>query len=74
MEELEQTRIDLFGRSGKFTLSSKEIANIPIDEKKQYGITLNEVKQTLENLLSEKKNELNNSARVWFDPTIPAKN
>ncbi len=73
LEELEQTRIDLFGRSGKFTLSSKEIANIPIDEKKQYGITLNEVKQTLENLLSEKKNELNNSARVWFDPTIPAK-
>ncbi len=73
LKELEQIRIDLFGRSGKFTLSSKEIAKVPNEEKKQFGITLNEVKNTLEELIAEKKNELKTEARVWFDPTMPAK-
>lgn len=73
LAELEEIRIDLFGRSGKFTISSKEISKVAIEEKKQFGITLNEVKNTLEELLAEKKNELSNSARVWFDPTMPAK-
>lgn len=73
LDELEQIRIDLFGRSGKFTTASKAIANISKEEIKQYGITLNEVKSTLEELLAEKKNELNNNARIWFDPTMPAK-
>ncbi len=73
LAELEQIRIDLFGKSGKFTMASKEIVNIPVDDKKQYGIILNEVKSTLEGLLAEKKNELSNAARVWFDPTMPAK-
>lgn len=73
LEELEQIRIDFFGKSGKFTTLSKEIKNISVEEKKQFGITLNEVKNTLEVLLASKKNELNNSARVWFDPTMPAK-
>jgi len=73
LEELEQIRIDLFGRSGKFTLASKEIVNVPNEEKKQFGLILNEVKNTLEEQLAERKNELNNSARVWFDPTMPAK-
>ncbi len=72
LNELEQIRIDLFGRNGKFTLSSKEISKVPAEEKKQYGITLNEVKNTLEELIAQKKNDLTNSARVWFDPTMPA--
>ncbi len=73
LDELEQIRIDLFGRSGKFTTASKEIINVPNEEKKQFGITLNEVKNTLEEQLAEKRNELNNNARVWFDPTMPSK-
>lgn len=73
LEELEQIRIDLFGKSGKFTVASKAIVNVNKDEKKQFGITLNEVKSTLENLIAEKRNELNNNAREWFDPTMPAK-
>lgn len=73
LKELEQIRIDLFGKSGKFTLASKDIKNVSVEDKKQFGITLNEVKNTLESLIAEKKNELNNNARVWFDPTMPAK-
>ncbi|MFZ3301770.1 MAG: phenylalanine--tRNA ligase subunit alpha [Microgenomates group bacterium] len=72
LNELEQIRIDLFGKSGKFTIASKDISKVTPEEKKQYGITLNEVKNTLLELLATKKNELNNNARVWFDPTMPA--
>lgn len=73
LSELEEIRIDLFGKSGKFTTASRGIVNVPLEEKKQYGITLNEVKYTLEELITEKKNDLNNLARVWFDPTMPGK-
>ena len=73
LDELEQIRIDLFGKSGKFTLTSKEISKVTDEEKKQFGITLNEVKNTLGELIASKKNELNNLARVWFDPTMPSK-
>jgi len=73
LEELEQIRIDLFGRSGKFTVSSKEIKNLKDEERKQAGIIINEVKDTLEELIAEKKNQLSNAARVWFDPTMPGK-
>ncbi|WKZ25764.1 MAG: phenylalanine--tRNA ligase subunit alpha [bacterium] len=73
VNELEQIRIDLFGRNGKFTFLSKNISKIDSEARKQYGITLNEVKNTLEILVTEKKNELNNNAREWFDPTMPAK-
>lgn len=72
LNELEQIRIDLFGKSGKFTTASKDISKVNVEEKKQYGITLNEVKNTLLELLAVKKNELSNNARVWFDPTMPA--
>lgn len=73
LNELEQIRIDLFGRSGKFTLASKEIKNISPDDKKQYGIILNEVKNTLEELMQSKKNDLKINIREWFDPTLPPK-
>ncbi len=73
LEELETLRIDLFGRSGKFTLASKNIKSVSEENKKQYGITLNEIKNTLEELIQSKKNDLKVNIREWFDPTIPPK-
>lgn len=73
LKELEQVRIDLFGRNGKFTLYSKEISKVSPEQKKQFGIILNEVKNTLNKLITEKKNDLKIVIREWFDPTMPAK-
>lgn len=73
LKELEQIRIDLFGRSGKFTSVSKEIKNLKDEERKQAGIILNEVKNTLEELIQTKKNDLKIDIREWFDPTMPAR-
>jgi phenylalanyl-tRNA synthetase alpha chain len=72
-EELEQIRIDLFGRNGKLTELFKSIKNVPNEERKQIGILINEVKNTIESLIANQKNSFKENAREWFDPTMPAK-
>jgi phenylalanyl-tRNA synthetase alpha chain len=69
--ELEQIRIDYFGRSGKLTNLMKKIREVPNDQKKQIGQTINEVKTSVENLINEQKNSFKENAREWFDPTVP---
>jgi phenylalanyl-tRNA synthetase alpha chain len=69
--ELEQIRIDYFGRNGKLTGLMKKIREVPETERKQIGQTINDVKNTIEKLVSNQKNSFKQSARVWFDPTIP---
>lgn len=73
LKELEQIRIDLFGRSGKITKETKELKNLKDNERKEFGILVNEIKKTLENELQEKKNSLLSCVRQWFDPTMPSK-
>ncbi len=69
--ELEQIRIDLFGRNGKITGLLKRIKEVPSEEKQQTGILLNDTKRTLEGLIAEQKNSFKENAREWFDPTVP---
>lgn len=69
--ELEQIRIDLLGRNGKITSLIKGIKDIDPSQRQQVGILINETKATIENLLLEQKNSFKESAREWFDPTIP---
>ena len=72
--ELEELRAAYLGRNGKFTLLIKKIKEVPPEKRKEFGITLNESKVAIENLLSDKKQELIKSLsekRDWFDLTIP---
>jgi phenylalanyl-tRNA synthetase alpha chain len=69
--ELEQMRIDLFGRNGKITGLVKRIKEVPIENRQQIGSLINETKQTLESLIAEQRNSFKAQAREWFDPTIP---
>ncbi len=70
-EELENIRINIFGKNGKLTNLIKGIKDLTPQEKKQVGLTINEVKNTLEELLKGQKNSFKDSARVWFDATTP---
>lgn len=70
-EELEDIRIDILGRNGKFTNLVKRIKDVPPDQRGAVGATLNEAKKTIEELLANQKNNIKESARIWFDPTIP---
>jgi phenylalanyl-tRNA synthetase alpha chain len=69
--ELEQIRIDYFGRNGKLTDLIKQIKDAPEDQRKQIGLTINEVKKSIEELIANQKNSFKESVRVWFDPTVP---
>lgn len=73
LKDLENLRIDLFGRSGKITNLTKELKNVSSEEKKQIGILINDIKITLEKLITDKRNDLKVVIREWFDPTIPVK-
>jgi phenylalanyl-tRNA synthetase alpha chain len=72
--ELEELRAAYLGRNGKFTLLVKKIKDVPPEKRKEFGITLNESKNALDNLLSDKKQELIKSLyekREWFDLSMP---
>lgn len=71
LSELEKIRLDIFGRSGSFNQLTQQLKTLPDDEKKEFGILLNQVKKTLESFINERKNNLKNNIRVWFDPTQP---
>jgi len=72
-EELEQIRIELFGRSGKITNLVKRMTEVPKDSRQQIGILLNETKSTIEALIAEQKGTFKENVREWFDPTTPVK-
>ncbi len=69
--ELEQIRIDFFGRNGKLTNLIKRIREAPSEQRKQIGLTINEVKSSVEDSISNQKNSFKENAREWFDPTVP---
>lgn len=69
--ELERIRIEYLGRSGKINELTKRLKKLKSDEQRHTGIAINEAKNTLSKMLAEQKNSLKESAREWFDPTIP---
>lgn len=71
VKELEHLRINYLGRNGKLTLLFKNIKDIPKEERKSAGELINQTKNSLITAISEKKNSLKETAREWFDPTIP---
>lgn len=73
VEEIEEIRISLFGKNGVITNATKMLKSDAITDKKEFGITLNEVKKTLEALIHERINYLKVNTRQWFDPTVPGK-
>ncbi len=54
-DQYEQIRIEIFGRNGKINSLFSEIKNIPLENKKQYGADLNQLKIELEEKLNNKK-------------------
>lgn len=74
INELEEIRIAYLGRNGKLTSLIKRIKEIPPEKRSQVGSLINETKKNIENLLSNKKQEIIKSLiekREWFDLSIP---
>jgi phenylalanyl-tRNA synthetase alpha chain len=73
IKELEDIRIAYLGRNGKVTNLIKNIKSLPANEKKRAGGLINEVKNTILDTLVTQKNTFKESARDWFDASIPGK-
>jgi phenylalanyl-tRNA synthetase alpha chain len=58
LENLEETKLQFLGRSGKLTLALKEITKVPVEKRKEFGLLANEVKQTIEDALEIQKSKL----------------
>src|SRR5947208_9263690 len=77
-EALEDIRVDILGRKGKFAEISKGMGKLPPAERGETGKLLNLRKQELENAVAAKKAMFDSaalSARLnseWLDLTLPA--
>ena len=57
-KELEEIKVLYMGKNGKISLLNQNIKNIPNEEKREYGMKVNEVKGLFNNLFKEKNEEL----------------
>ena len=79
MNELNDLRIKYLGKSGLITLLNSEIKNIPNEEKKDFGMAVNELRNTFNEYYENKKNELDNAilneklSKEAIDITLPSK-
>lgn len=58
LKELENIKIKILGKSGTLTETIKSISSLPKEERPIVGKTANEIKNIIENILSEKVREL----------------
>lgn len=58
LDDLEKIRLEIFGKKGVITAKFAELKNIPLQEKKEFAQKLNQERDFFENLISDKKNEL----------------
>jgi phenylalanyl-tRNA synthetase alpha chain len=75
LKTLEEVKLQFLGKSGKLTLTIKDITKIPVEKRKEVGTLANEVKQTIENAISQRqenlKHKTENVLRQKIDVTNP---
>jgi len=73
-QELEQIKIDYLGRKGLINSLLKNIKNVSLDKKKDFGEKINRLKQEIKRLIEIKRLELSQQKdKVFFDKTLPGK-
>lgn len=70
-KELEEIRIEFLGRKGKINKLLKSLKGLDEGERKEIGILINEVKDTISSEINSQKSQLNIKTSKWFDPTVP---
>ncbi|PLV56928.1 phenylalanine--tRNA ligase subunit alpha [Thermotoga sp. SG1] len=58
VQELELFRVEFFGKKGKITSLMKNLKNLPPEERPAYGKRVNELREKVERLFSEKKKQI----------------
>lgn len=78
LQKLNDLKVEYLGKSGKITELSKGMKDVPNEEKKEYGILINELRTLFNNKFDEYKEKLENEelnkkiAEEKIDITLPA--
>jgi phenylalanyl-tRNA synthetase alpha chain len=59
LSELNEIKLDFLGKSGRLSTAIKELSKIPAERRSEIGKLANEVKTTVEELISEQEKKLN---------------
>lgn len=75
LTDLENVQVNYLGRNGTVNQLLKKIGEVPTEERKDYGAKINEIKNTIEKKLEEKKTQLLESSEktAYTDITLPGK-
>jgi phenylalanyl-tRNA synthetase alpha chain len=73
-QELEDIKLQFLGRSGKLTLTLKEITKVPMEKRAAVGQLANEVKRVIEETLEDKMSTLKSQASSQRKQSIDTTN
>lgn len=74
LQNLEETKLQFLGRSGKLTLVIKELTKVPIEKRAAIGILANEVKKTIEEAIERQKTILTQKKKTKLIQKIDVTN
>ncbi len=78
MNELNEVKAEYLGKKGSISTLSSKMGELSIEEKKTYGMKLNEIRTKAESLIEEKRNSIENAilneklSKEAIDITLPA--
>jgi len=58
LQQLEELRQHFLGKKGLVSLLFKELKNVPIEQKREFGKKINQLKEEIENFVNQKREEL----------------
>lgn len=79
LTELDQIRVAYLGKKGEFTLQMKQLANLEVEQRRQFGSVINQAKEQFQTELEHHKNRLTQAALAArlasekIDVTLPAR-
>lgn len=74
LKTLEEVKLQFLGRSGKLTLTIKDITKISVEKRKEVGILANEVKNTIEDAIKQREINLKHKTEKILRQKIDVSN
>lgn len=77
LDGLEKSRVEIFGKNGALNLLRRDIVNVPAENRKEFGQSVNALKDEIERLFEERKVFIENSVlnqkieQEKIDVTLP---
>lgn len=69
-KELEEIKLQFLGKSGKLTLAMKELSKLPVEKRPEVGVLANEVKNAIEDAITQKGKGLKEKTTVELKQKI----